>query len=381
MTLCFFSAQYLPTSGGVERYTYNLALCAVRAGHRAIVVTSALPEYLTIETDSNGIEIFRLPVWPMMDGRFPVPKPGSRTFLLMQRLWEQKPDFCIIQTRMYIESIWAAREVKKRGIPALVIDHSTGYMPMGEGFRGWLGRRYEHAACALIARTGIPFYGVSAAVCRWLKTFHVTAAGTLYNAVNPDDLVGDPDSAQKWCERWDIGNRKLLLFVGRLIPEKGALLLARASVSLYGTVCAAVGEGPLRKTLHRHLAMTPGALEHDDVIGLMHRADVFCLPTSYSEGFPTTLLEAAACGCPVLCTRTAGTEELFPTDEYAYLLPGDPEYVNFIDVMNALKDMFAHPEQTAARAEAARRRVLQYFTWDVVFEKLMGTIEAELRKK
>ena len=43
MTICFFSAQYLPTPGGVERYTWNLALRCVRSGGRAIVVTSALP--------------------------------------------------------------------------------------------------------------------------------------------------------------------------------------------------------------------------------------------------------------------------------------------------------------------------------------------------
>ena len=43
MTICYFSAQYLPTVGGVERYTWNLARCTVAAGHRAIVVTSALP--------------------------------------------------------------------------------------------------------------------------------------------------------------------------------------------------------------------------------------------------------------------------------------------------------------------------------------------------
>ena len=43
MTICYFSAQYLPTVGGVERYTFNLAKRAVAAGHRALVVTSALP--------------------------------------------------------------------------------------------------------------------------------------------------------------------------------------------------------------------------------------------------------------------------------------------------------------------------------------------------
>ena len=54
MTLCFFSAQYLPTVGGVERYTFNLAKRAVQAGHRVLVVTSALPGLPQEETDENG---------------------------------------------------------------------------------------------------------------------------------------------------------------------------------------------------------------------------------------------------------------------------------------------------------------------------------------
>lgn len=77
MTICYFSAQYLPTVGGVERYTWNLARCTVAAGHRAIVVTSALPNLPEHEIDGDGIEIYRLPVCPVMNGRFPVIKPGG----------------------------------------------------------------------------------------------------------------------------------------------------------------------------------------------------------------------------------------------------------------------------------------------------------------
>ena len=54
MTILYFSAQYLPTVGGVERYTWNLALRTVRAGHRAVVVTSALPGLPVHETDATA---------------------------------------------------------------------------------------------------------------------------------------------------------------------------------------------------------------------------------------------------------------------------------------------------------------------------------------
>ena len=116
MTICYFSAQYLPTVGGVERYTWNLARCTVAAGHRAIVVTSALPNLPEHETDGDGIEIYRLPVCPVMNGRFPVIKPGARFHALTAQIWAQKLDFCVVQTRMYTQSVWAARAAKRRGV-------------------------------------------------------------------------------------------------------------------------------------------------------------------------------------------------------------------------------------------------------------------------
>ena len=116
MTICYFSAQYLPTVGGVERYTWNLARRTVAAGHRAIVVTSALPNLPEHEIDGDGIEIYRLPVWPVMNGRFPVIKPGARFHALTAQIWAQKPDFCVVQTRMYTQSVWAARAAKRRGV-------------------------------------------------------------------------------------------------------------------------------------------------------------------------------------------------------------------------------------------------------------------------
>ena len=220
MTICYFSAQYLPTVGGVERYTWNLARKTVAAGHRAIVVTSALPGLPDRETDADGIEIFRLPVWPVMKGRFPVLRPGKVFGSLTRELWAQNIDFCVIQTRMYVQSVWAARAAHRRGIPALVIDHSTGYMPMGGGVLGAAGRLYEQLACRMVRGTGVPFYGVSAAACRWLTTFGIEAAGTLPNAVDPDLLRQEaraPD-AVNWRERLGLGNEKIVAFAGRLIP-------------------------------------------------------------------------------------------------------------------------------------------------------------------
>ena len=376
LTICFFSAQYLPGVGGVERYTWNLARRTAAAGHHAVVVTSALPHTPALpphETDMDGIEIFRLPVWPLMRGRFPVLKPGRRFAVLTRRLWRLPVDFCVIQTRMYTESVWAARAARRRGIPAIVIDHSTGYMPMGGGLPGLCGRLYEQAACAAIRRAGPRFYGVSGAVCAWLaRGFGIRAAGTLPNAVAPEELaaLAAQETASWRAALGAAENCRLVAYVGRLIPEKGAAALAEAVRDMPDVALAVAGDGPLLEQLRSSSppnVVCLGSVSHAGVIRLLQQADVCCLPTCYAEGFPTTLLEAAACRCPIVCTRTAGTDELLPGPEYGVLLDGaGPQ-----EIRAGLQAMLADEGRRRRCAENTYRNLLAHFTWDSVFDQLM----------
>lgn len=371
MTFCFFTAQYLPTPGGVERYTWNLARRCVAAGHRAIIVTSALPGLPARERDDDGLEIYRLPAFPVMGGRFPVLRP----FAPAADLWAQSIDFAVIQTRMYTQSIWAARQCRRRGIPALVIDHSTGYMMHG-GLGGVLGRWYEHLACGIIRRCGFPFYGVSGDVCRWLKTFGISAAGTLPNAVDPEELavLARAEDRTDWRQRLQVpADGHLVAFVGRLIPEKGALQLAKAVQQLPGCVLAVAGTGPEEEALRAMGGSVHalGALPHTQIVQLLSQADCYCLPTEYAEGFPTTLLEAAACRCPIVCTHTAGTGELLPDGDYTvYLDDTRPE-----TLAAALTTVLQDPEASRQRCERAFRNLAEHFTWQAVFATMMKTAQ------
>lgn len=375
MKLCYFSAQYLPTVGGVERYTFNLAKRAVAAGHQAIVVTSALPGLPQRETDENGIRVYRLPTWPVMQGRFPVCRPFSP---LMGEIWAEQPDFCVIQTKMYAQSVWAAIAAGRRGIPTIVIDHSTGYMPMGDGLPGLCGRLYEQLACALIKTHHPAFYGVSAAVCRWLKQgFAIDAAGCLPNAVDPEELAALP-AGKDWRQTLGLApGTRLVAYVGRLIPEKGAAALAEAVRRIPGAALAAAGDGPLREQLRDMGApVYPlGNLSHEDTIALLKQADVYCLPTRYAEGFPTTLLEAAACRCPIVCTPTAGTEELLPSGDCGVILPDpDPD-----TIAAGLRTVLADDARAAAMAQAAYRNLCGRFTWDAVSDQVLALARQALR--
>ncbi|HJA25680.1 MAG TPA: glycosyltransferase family 4 protein [Candidatus Fournierella merdigallinarum] len=375
MTLCFFSAQYLPTVGGVERYTYNLARRVVKAGHAALVVTSALPGLPEHETDAEGIEILRLPVWPLMDGRFPVPRPGRGFKRLEALLWGRRIDFCLINARFYVSSLYAARQCARRRIPAILVDHSTGHLPMNSVLLNVAGAAYEHLAAALLKHYHTRFYGVSRGVCRWLEHFGVTAEGQLYNAVDPAEVRALAHAADAVDWRGELGlapEAPLAAFVGRIIPEKGVAELIRAftAAAVPGAALAVAGDGPLLDDLKKgcppnvHLL---GAVPYPKAMQLLAQSQVYCLPTYYAEGFPTTFLEAAACGCPILTTCTGGSEELLEDESFGIRLPSaDPG-----PLAEALKKALSDEDWRRTAAQKTAARLEERFTWDAVCRELL----------
>lgn len=103
----------------------------------------------------------------------------------------------------------------------------------------------------------------------------------------------------------------------------------------------------------------------------MSQADCYCLPTEYAEGFPTTLLEAAACRCPIVCTHTAGTGELLPDESYAvYLDDTCPEAL-----AEALRTALKDPDAARRRADRAFENLTAHFTWQAVFATMMKTAQ------
>jgi glycosyltransferase involved in cell wall biosynthesis len=106
----------------------------------------------------------------------------------------------------------------------------------------------------------------------------------------------------------DFGACAVLLFVGRLDPAKNLDNVIDAFATVVqrrDAVALLCGEGPLAADVHAHIARS-GAGDRirmlgfrDDVWGLMKRADALLAP-SWFEGQPNAVLEAMACGCPLV---------------------------------------------------------------------------------
>ena len=128
---------------------------------------------------------------------------------------------------------------------------------------------------------------------------------------------------------------RLLLYVGRLVPEKGLRELVAATRILCGTgdpvQLALAGDGPMLAELRAATAsgadrtiLVLGARDPAAVADWMAASDIVVLP-SYSEGHPNVLIEALACGRPVVATRVGGITEIVDESSSVLVSPRDTE--------------------------------------------------------
>jgi glycosyltransferase involved in cell wall biosynthesis len=170
-----------------------------------------------------------------------------------------------------------------------------------------------------------------------------------------------------------------MIFVGRLVPYKGADMLIDAAAHALrdGRVCLElVGDGPqmaeLRAQVNR-LGIAGSVRFHgwqnqQQVAQLLAAADLFTFP-SIREFGGGAVLEAMACGVPPLVVDYGGPGELVTEQTgYAVQLGSRSEIVDRI--RSTLDTIVASPEQLLAKGHAARERVERLFTWSRKAEQI-----------
>jgi len=140
-----------------------------------------------------------------------------------------------------------------------------------------------------------------------LLTSPEQAVGVIYNGVDTDEF--------KPLNKSNDNETLTFISTGRLAAHKGYHFLIQALSGLKGVRLVLVGDGKqyeelkgLAKNLNVMVDFR-GKLEHSKIVAELQKADVFVLP-SITEGMSNSLLEAIACGLPVLVTNVGGSEEL-----------------------------------------------------------------------
>lgn len=177
------------------------------------------------------------------------------------------------------------------------------------------------------------------------------------------------------------GERKGLLFVGRLSVEKGVATLAGAMARLSDAQLRVAGDGPEAGLLEGVAGVTRlGSLPGDAVRKEMGRAAALVVPSIWYETFGLVIIEAFACSTPVIASRIGALADIVRDGETGLLFePGNPR-----DLADKMAWALAHPEQMAAMGRNARAQYEAEFSAEVNYRRLMEIYDgvlAEQREK
>ncbi|PWV58928.1 glycosyltransferase family 4 protein [Plasticicumulans acidivorans] len=149
---------------------------------------------------------------------------------------------------------------------------------------------------------------------------------------------------------------RVIASVGHLIPRKGNEFIIRALPQLPDVSLLIAGDGPQRQMLTELAAQLgvaervhfAGVVGHAQLAQVYSAADILVLATGH-EGWPNVLLEAMACGTPVIATAVSGCPEIVTAPVAGRLIP-DREPATIAAAVSALFE--ALPERAATRAYA-----------------------------
>lgn len=360
--------------GGVERFTDSLARELARQGNNVVIVTNDTHGLGPQEALAPGVEVVRLPCRNLLGGRYPVPVRNGSFKRCMEHLNDRSFDGVLVNTRFYLHSLLGVEFAARQGARAVVLDHGSAYLTLGNPLADWAIARYEDVITAHLKRKSVDFYGISRKSVEWLAHFGINAKGVIGNSIDAEVYRAQASGRSFRRELGIVHDALMLAFTGRFIPEKGIRTLMGMMGRLQGEPVHLVlaGDGPLRSEVEESGldAVHPvGRLDAPDIAALLIESDLFCLPTR-SEGFSTSLLEASACGTPSLVTDVGGARELMPDDSYGFV------------VSTADTDAFAHIVRRAASGGydlesmgvRCRDRVEKYYSWAMIAKDVLRAL-------
>ena len=298
--------------------------------------------------------------------------------------------------RTFLMTLISAAGAHKAGVPnvsTIVTDPETGFAPVAGRFQWFkrkiLHRLYNNSAQVLAVSNGareaaIRFYGI--------RQNRIT---TVQNGVDVDWI--QQQATQAIQNVWWTGEKQVttasrvfrIVTAGRLNPQKGFHLLIDAIASVRQEFqevefrLAILGDGPHRKNLEKQIVtLNLGDTVHltgfqENAIAWYRSADVFVLP-SLVEGMPNVLLEAMACGTPVISSDCrSGPAEILEGGRYGNLVPAG----SAIELRNAVAAMLMNPSQSQQRAAEATTHVEQHWSAQAAAHRLGQILECCVKRE
>ncbi|MCS7273570.1 MAG: glycosyltransferase [Fimbriimonadales bacterium] len=350
-------------AGGAERTFVTLANQFVRRGHTVFMVLMK-PEGVLRKELHPAVEIVDLRTYRTLRTMVPLARwlRQARPDALLSTL--SQPNLCAIVAR------------RLAGVPCRVVVREANTPSYEFGNARLLKDRLVPAMIARLYRYATLVVAVSKGVQSDLLRLTRLPASRVVCIYNPTITEAMLQASEAPVEHpwFEAGAPPVVLAVGRLTPQKDYPTLLRAFAKVRATHNARLlilGEGEQRAELEQ-LAQQLGIAEFVQMPGYepnpyryMRRAAVFVLSSRY-EGLPNALIQAMACGAPVVATDCpSGPREILDDGKYGALVPvGDAD---------ALAQAIAHALE--GKVPIAPKSWLQQFEENHVAEQYLQVLQ------
>ncbi len=371
-----------PFHGGAEQAAWYLAREAVRDGWAVDVLTSDIGGRLPSEQRMDGMSVHRVRAAKRAWGAHTIPellafyRAGRRWINRQDKSW--RPDFALAHFT-YPAGLLARHLQRRRGTPyAVVLQGSDvpGYQPERFGFIDPLlkplARRVWHKAQSVVA---VSRSLADLARQTWPEG-RITVIGngvdtTLFHPPEDRARASDSSRAVRLITVAQCIRRKGLHHLIRVLGERPEAVRNSLRLDVYGTgpeqdrLRRQAGQAGLSATFH-------GIATRDTLASAYREADLFVLP-SMAEGCPLAVLEAMACGLPVIATSVGELPSLIEDHRNGLLVPpGDLRALK-----TALVQLLQHPDQRRHLGGAARKTAERH-AWPILWEQYRRCIDENL---
>jgi glycosyltransferase involved in cell wall biosynthesis len=368
-----FAAYFYPHIGGYEKNVYELSRRLVQRGYEVDIVTCNT-EHSAAYEELDGIRVHRLPSWNALGSTYPIPKPCPTSFRILRRLLRKNYDVLNTQTRFFITSFLGLIFAKLKRTPLVHTEHGTRHSIVLNKVIDLISRAYDHSIGALIVKSAKRNTGVSEAACEFLKHLGATNIQLVHNGI--DTTIFKKKEDTNYRQKLGISNDAIVItFVGRLIYAKGVQDLISAFSRIKDAApevkLLIAGDGPYRAELEKLAHQTDchsgilflGQKNQAELIDILSATDVFVNP-SYSEGLPTSVMEAASIGLPIIAGDVGGTGEIIADYKTGILIKS----ANTGQLEQKLRELLTNTQLRTELGANARIFVERKFNWDKIIQ-------------
>jgi len=338
--------------GGMDVHGKLLAQGLVARGHRVVFISTRHPAGKTHEI-VNGVELHYLKDTVFGSRRCGWARESVRTLQALHGetpfdlVWSQSYDgFGLTQGNTAITSIPMLSTLHgsiQQEFTTFIANLRRGWYRPGYSLKAFSGLFYSYFITqkpVLHHSRGIitVSHRITEDLKKWFGQGLKEKCVTIYNGIDTNTFHPDPSARRIMRKRYDIDEKSpVLLTLGRLTHEKGHHVLVEAMGILKRTIpdikLLVVGEGSslsLLKTISEKLGLAEtvifiGPVENHQTAAYYNTSDIFVFPTLTVEGLPFVLLEAMACGKPVIASEIGGNAEVIRDGENGILVkPGRP---------------------------------------------------------